>query len=190
MTGRRLAARLAWRLRLTPLGLAAGIASGLLLGGTLLGLAWPGFFDLGAGNATLAGNLARSWLPPLAALLLLGCGSPAVLEGLQRTRRRAPALLDPTAGPARGLEDGLVSLLLFAGLALLFLPPFVWLARLGVLLPGTGARLATLLGGAALLGAVTCQLGAALGRRPGPALLGTLLLQAGGVCALHGWLGP
>lgn len=185
-----LATRLELQLRTTPLA-GAGLAALLLLGSVAwLGLDRPQGFGLGPGTARIVGQLAADWLAPLAALLLLLLGTPAVLDGLHRCRRDgAGHALDRRhlLRSGRLLVEVSATALLFVALALLLTVPFSWLALLGVLLPGTWQRLLLLLGGAVLLGALSSHAVLPRSSTFGRSLIRALLLQ-GAVVASWVWV--
>lgn len=149
------------RARATPLAGSSGVALALLAAAAVQGLARPGALGLGPGQATVLRDLAWRWLTPAAALLLLLCGTPAVVEGL--CRRRLDGCVQLLAGDSalRPLGmDLLASLVLFGVMAAALGVPLVWVDRLVGLPPWALPRHLALLGAAAVLGAAAAQLGA------------------------------
>ena len=184
---RQLGVRLELRLRLVPLALAGGIALGLLVAATHLGLSRPHALGLGPGVALIAGQLAQRWLAPLAALLVLLCGTPAMLEGLLRGRRDGLAEVLNLGLPSPAVRIGLELLttaLMLGLLAVVLAVPFSWLGLLGVLLPGTAGHLLLLLAGAVLLSTASSHLAAMTSRSFGTGLAAAMGLQAALVALL------
>jgi len=173
---------LAWlelRSRATPLGGAGALALALLAAVAAQGLARPVPLGLGPGQATVLRDLAWQWLTPSAALIVLVCGTPALLQGLCRRRADGSHRLladGTTLGPLA--VDVAASLVLFGALALALAVPLVWVDRLVTLPPGALVRHGLTLAGATVLGTTAVHLGAARRGTFGTGLARSFALEA------------